>query len=96
MADQNNEQGNQNTLPISHEQVDALKQQAEQKIDETIDQFAQKVPGGTQFSQQAKDAMAGALDNLEKQAEEQGGNILGNIGNSIGGIFGHHNDPNKK
>ena len=95
MPNQNNEQGNQNTLPVSQEQMDALKNQAEQKIDETIDQFAQKVPGGTQFSQQAKDAMSGVLDNLEKQAEEQGGNILGNIGNSIGGIFGHHNDEQK-
>ena len=95
MADQNNNQGNQNTLPISQEQVDALKHQAEQKIDETIDQYAQKIPGGTQFSQQAKDAMSGVLDNLEKEAEEQGGNILGNIGNSIGGIFGHHNQEKK-
>jgi len=96
MPNQNNEQGNQNTLPISHEQMDSLKQQAEQKIDETIDQFAQKVPGGTQFSQQAKDAMSGVLDNLEKQAEEQGGNILGNLGNTIGGIFGQHKNEQKQ
>ncbi len=95
MPNQNNEQGNQNTLPVSQEQMDALKNQAEQKIDETIDQFAQKIPGGTQFSGQAKEAMSGVLDNLEKQAEEQGGNILGNIGNSIGGIFGHHKDEQK-
>ena len=91
MADQNNE----NTLPISHEQVEQLKDQAEQKIDQTIDQLAQKIPGGTQFSQQAKDAMGGVLDNLEQQAEEQGGNILNNLGNSIGGMFGHHKDENK-
>ncbi len=95
MPNQNNEQGNQNTLPISHEQVDQLKNQAEQKIDETIDQLAQKIPGGTQFSGQAKEAMSGVLDNLEKQAEEQGGNILSNLGNSIGGIFGHHNEEKK-
>ena len=55
MPNQNNEQGNQNTLPISHEQVDQLK----------------------------------------NQAEEQGGNILCNLGNSIGGIFGHHNEEKK-
>ncbi len=87
MADQNNE--HQNTLPIGHDQAEALKHQAEQKIDETIDQLAQKIPGGTNFSQQAKDAMSGVLDNLEQQAEQQGGNILNNLGNSIGGMFGH-------
>ena len=92
MPNQNNEQGNQNTLPIGHDQVEQLKHQAEQKIDETIDQFAQKVPGGTQYSQQAKDAMSGVLDNLEKEAEQQGGNILGNLGNSIGGMFGHKDE----
>lgn len=95
MPNQNNDPGNQNTLPVSQEQMDALKHTAEQKIDETIDQFAQKVPGGTQFSQQAKDAMSGVLDNLEKEAEQQGGNILGNLGNTIGGIFGHHKDEQK-
>ncbi len=89
MTNQNNEQGNQNTLPIGQEQMDGLKHQAEQKIDETIDQFAQKIPGGTNFSKQAKDAMGGILDNLEQEAEAQGGNILGNLGNSIGGMFGH-------
>ncbi|GAC1427291.1 MAG: hypothetical protein PVS3B3_18530 [Ktedonobacteraceae bacterium] len=95
MADQNTNQGNQNTLPVSQEQMDQMKHQAEQQIDGTIDQFAQKIPGGTQFSQQAKDAMAGVLDNLEKQAEEQGGSILGNVGNAIGGLFGHHKDGQK-
>jgi len=80
MPNQNNEQGNQNTLPVSQEQMDALKNQAEQKIDATIDQFAQKIPGGQQYSQQAKDAAAGGLDNLEKQAEEKFGNP--------GGMFG--------
>lgn len=96
MADQTNQQGNQNTLPVSQEQMDQYKHQAEQKIDETIDQFAQKIPGGTQFSQQAKDAMSGVLDNLEKEAEAQGGNILGNLGDTIGGLFGHHKDEHKQ
>ncbi len=95
MADQNNNQGNQNTLPIGHEQVDQLRHQAEQQIDNTIDQFAQKIPGGTQVNQQAKDAMSGVLDNLEKQAEAQGGNLLGNAGNMLGGMFGHQNDQKK-
>ncbi|GAC1404417.1 MAG: hypothetical protein NVS4B12_15480 [Ktedonobacteraceae bacterium] len=90
MADQNPQQ------PIGHEQAEQLKHQAEQKIDETIDQFAQKIPGGTQVSQQAKDAMSGVLDNLEQQAEAQAGNLLNNAGNIIGGIFGHHDKEHKQ
>jgi len=93
MSDVNN---NQNAQPIGHDQAEQLKHQAEQKINETIDQLAQKIPGGTQFSQQAKDAAAGALDTLEKQAEAQAGNVLGNAGNMIGGMFGHHNDQQKQ
>jgi len=97
MSNENYNQGNQNAQqPMGHEQAEQLKQQAEQKIDATIDQFAQKIPGGTQFSQQAKDAAGHALDELEKQAEAQAGNLLGNAGNAIGGLFGHHNNENKQ
>jgi hypothetical protein len=93
MSNENYNSGNQS---IGHEQAEQLKQQAEQKIDQAIDQFAQKIPGGTQFSQQAKDAAGNALDALEQQAEAQAGNLLGNAGNAIGGLFGHHNEQNKQ
>lgn len=97
MSTPNSHQGNQNAQqPIGHDQAEQLKHEAEGQIDATIDQFAQKIPGGTQFSQQAKDTIAGALDNLEQQAEAEAGNLLGNAGNIIGGLFGHHNDQNKQ
>ena len=98
MSNENyNNQGNQNSQqPIGHAQADQLKQQAEQQIDQAIDQFAQKIPGGTQFSQQAKDAAGNVLNELEAKAEAEAGNLLGNAGNMIGGLFGHHNEQNKQ
>ncbi len=55
---------------------------AKQQIDQAIDQFANKIPGGQQYSHQAKDAAAGALDNLEGEAEKRlGGLGGGNQGN---------------
>lgn len=76
MQDQSNTQGGQ-------DQLSGAKQQAEDQINSTIDQFAGKVPGGDQFSQQAKDAAAGGLDNIEKEAEGKLGNLPG-----VGGMFG--------
>jgi hypothetical protein len=62
-----------------------VNQMANQQIDSAIDQFANKIPGGQQYSQQAKDAASGALDNLEQQgvqeAEKRFGFGGGNQGN---------------
>ena len=52
-----------------------LEQQAQQQVDQGIDQLAQKVPGGEQFSQQAKDASAGVLSNVEGEAEQRLGGL---------------------
>jgi hypothetical protein len=46
-------------------------------FDSAIDQFASKFPGGQQYSQQAKDTASGALDNLEKEAENRFGDAFG-------------------
>lgn len=69
-------------------QLEAAKHMAEQQLDQVIDQFAQKIPGGTAHAQQAKDAAAGLLDNLEKEAEQH----MGDVGGMLGGLFGHHKD----
>jgi len=68
------------------DQFGGAKQQAKQQIDQAIDQFANKIPGGQQYSQQAKDAAAGALDNLEGEAEKRLG--------GLGGMFGGDNQGN--
>ncbi len=62
---------------------DQARQAAQQQVDSAIDQFANKIPGGQQYSQQAKDAAGGALENLEQQAENRFGNL--------GGLFGGGN-----
>lgn len=77
---------------IGNSQMDAAKHAAEQQIDQAIDQFAQKIPGGAGYTQQAKDAAAGILDSLEQQAEQH----MGDVGGMIGNLFGHHNKDNQK
>lgn len=54
---------------------------AENQIDQAIDQYANKIPGGSGLTKQAKEAVGGILDNLEKEGE----NRLGELG---GGLFG--------
>jgi hypothetical protein len=90
------QQGNLNQAPQQRQEgndpFDAAKHLAEQQIDSAIDQFAQKIPGGTAHAQQAKDAAEGLLDNLEKQAEEH----MGDVGGMLGNLFGHHKDTQNK
>src|SRR5579872_3407885 len=49
------------------------RQQAQDQVDSAIDQFANRVPGGQQVSQQAKDQAGNALDDIEKEAENRMG-----------------------
>nr|MDQ2888852.1 hypothetical protein [Chloroflexota bacterium] len=77
---QQGQQGNQGGL-------DSARQMANQQVDQAIDQFAQKIPGGQQYSQQAKDAAGGVLDNLEQEGEKRLGNL--------GGLFGGGNQGNQ-
>ncbi len=54
---------------------------AENQIDQAIDQYANKIPGGSGLTPQAKEAAHNILDGLEKDGE----NRLGGLG---GGLFG--------
>ena len=72
----------------SGDTLGGLREQAQQKVDTTIDQFAGKVPGGDQVSQQAKDAASKGLDQLEQQGESQIGKAGGGPGGMLGGLFG--------
>ena len=84
----NNQQGQPNNGMLSSE-----KQVAEQKVDEAIDQLAQKIPGGENYTQQAKAAADGVLQNLEQQLEQQIEQHKGDAGNILGNIFGGHKKP---
>ncbi len=64
------------------------RQMAENQINQAIDQYGNKIPGGSKFTQQAKDAADGALNNLEQEAEKRMGNL--------GGLFGgNQNNQNQ-
>ncbi len=78
------QQQQQNQGQQGQGQFDGAKNVAQNQVDQAIDQFGNKIPGGSQYTQQAKDAAHGVLDNLEKEGE----NRLGNIG---GGMFGGNN-----
>jgi hypothetical protein len=107
MSDQTQNQGGQQQWPeqqsqqqaaqgqsdqLIHNQLDAGRHIAEQQIDSAIDQLAQKVPGGTQYTQQAKEAASNVLDKLEGELEQEAEKRLGNLGGMLGGLFGHHQD----
>ncbi len=57
---------------------------AQQKIDSVIDQLSDRIPGGHQYAQQAKDATATALHYLEYEAEK----ISESINSLIHRLFG--------
>ena len=95
MSDQNQQQGNQGQGQQQESHLlDEPRRMAEQQIDQAIDQFASKVPGGSQFTPQAKEAASGILDNLEnaleKEAEKRIEGLPGNLGGMLGGLFGGH------
>jgi len=46
-------------------------------VDQAIDQFADQIPGGKQYSQQAKDAANSGLDALENEAQKRFGGMFG-------------------
>ncbi len=79
---QQGQQGNQNQQGGI---LRGARDMAENQVDQTIDQYANKIPGGTGLTQQAKEAVGGILDNLEKDGE----NRLGEMG---GGLFGGNKD----
>ena len=69
-----NQQGQQ-------DQFGGVRQQAQQQIDQAFDQFGNKIPGGQQFTQQAKDKVPGLLGELEGEAEKRMGGLGGNQSN---------------
>jgi len=93
MSDQQNNpvnQGNSNPQGQGNNQgpLAQERQMAEKQVDQAIDQLANKVPGGAQFAQKAKDEADVVLNNLEGELEKR----LGNAGGLLGGLFGGHKD----
>jgi len=65
--------------------VHAVRQDVEGQMNGLIDHLAGQVPDGHMFAPEAKQAMAGLLDNLQRQLESQAESRLGSMG---GGLFG--------
>ena len=81
-------QGIQN--PVGQDPVDmpldALRRQVENQMHQAIDQYANRLPGGSLVAGAAKQAVSSALDNLERQADSAIDQRLGNIP-GVGGMF---------
>src|ERR1700730_921491 len=60
-------------------QFSGARQVADQQINQAIDQFANKIPGGPQPAGQGKDVGSGILGNLENQAEQRLGGGAGGM-----------------
>jgi len=84
---QRDQYGNQGNQGQQGDQglLGGARRAAENQIDQAIDQYGNKIPGGSQFTQQAKKAAGGLLDNLEQEAEKR-------IGGNFGGLFGGNQD----
>jgi len=70
-------QGNPQTDGFIDVSLHGARQQLEGHIGQVIDQYAGRVPGGERFTPEAKQAVAGILDGLQKQLEAQAANRLG-------------------
>ena len=72
-----NQQGQQDQGGI----LRGARDMAQNQIDQVIDEYANKIPGGSGLTGEAKNAVGGILDSLEKDGE----NRIGELG---GGLFG--------
>jgi hypothetical protein len=67
--------------------LDAIRKAVEDKVCEAVDGVANRIPNGQQYRDQFHKAIGGAMDTLEKQAQNQMGNMgdmMGSIGNMMG------------
>ena len=69
--------------------VHMVRQDVESQMNGLIDHLAGQVPGGHTFAPEAKQAMAGILNDLQRQLESQAESRLGGMG---GKLFGDQNN----
>jgi hypothetical protein len=67
-----------------------VRQDVQNQMNGLIDHLAGQVPGGHMFAPEAKQAVAGILDGLQRQLESQAESRLGGMG---GQLFGEQNTP---
>lgn len=81
-------QGNPQTDGFVDNSLSGVRQQLEGHIGQVIDQYAARVPGGDRFTPEAKQAISGVLDGLQKQLEAEAANRLGGMGMGGGQAIG--------
>lgn len=64
--------------------LNGVRQDIENQMGQLIDHYASHVPGGERFTPEAKKAMAGVLDGLQQQLENEAASRLGNFGGAFG------------
>ncbi len=79
-------QGGPTTDGFLDNPLHSVRQQIEGQIGQAIDHYAGHVPGGHQFTPEAKQAVSGILDGLQRQLEAQAASRMGPLG---GAAFGN-------
>lgn len=64
--------------------LDSIRQMAESKIMSAVDGVVSRIPNGQQYKDQFHQAISGAMDDLQRQAQSQMGNLGGMMGGSAG------------
>ncbi|HEX4203122.1 MAG TPA: hypothetical protein VHZ51_02770 [Ktedonobacteraceae bacterium] len=72
--------GSQRAGGVSGDTVKAARGQVDGVINQAIDRLAGTVPGGEQYASQAKQAISGALNNLQQQLENEVSRRMGGGG----------------
>lgn len=71
--------------------LDSIRKAAEEKILAAVDGVIDRIPNGHQYQDQFKQAISGAMDDLQRQAQNQLSNLGGLMGN-LGGMTGRRPD----
>jgi hypothetical protein len=73
---------------ILNNPLGAVRQQIEDQIGQAVDHYAGHVPGGDKYAPEAKQAIAGVLDGLQNQLENEAASRLGGLGGELFGGSG--------
>jgi hypothetical protein len=71
--------------------LEHIRQTVEEKVMGAVDGVLTRIPNGPQYREQFRQAIGGALNDLQQQAQGQAG-PLGGIMGKLGGIFGHSHE----
>lgn len=68
--------------------LDAIRKTVEDRVLAAVDGVLENIPNGQQYKDQFRQAIDGAMNDLQQQARSQVGSIGGLMGN-VSGMMGH-------